>query len=790
MAAMGGNQLSTRWIQDWHGRDVAATTASLLFAAFLTAGMCLVGSCPNSFVQSTFSISRSVAFGHVTVLLLVPPLMHLATFWGRILSQYASVDDWCDWFLSIAIPYLLLVLVGILHRSKVLRSPYGSLRIVAGSGSGVVRLDTILPAAAALLASLALQYRYLIPLAHACSYQFMGVQPPAWMLSAYWTIATVALLAAAWLWGRRTSTTREPLLGEYQEDVVQLCLALTGLALGKGLGMPWNFTPLPILAFLGLSLWLSTRMLRYLSIFMFVIHAAAFVTFTYRFAGINQNMRLSFPGLDMTLIKFGMLVISASLLVGMAAGLAVRSTGGVLSSLVKRMDLTGILMVVYSVLLLDLELSLLEREANRELAGVTTTDEAASAESLYGFGWVCLTSAVLIGIAVFMKRVRILKPHSAWAVISLAAGKALSLYTHVMFVENGMSSRGSIVFIHSIVISVIFVILVAPSVFLAPVHLKTSSRYKLSLAGGSELPGSVRRTLLLYNFVFLPVVVLTAVSMLDPVLDALLGTYRESSSWMSFLAETIALWSLASLAMLNHYLPDGGGEFWKKLSALSFLGAMFLFFAGRMLSATGGGSNTRYVPTNPYVVASSIGGQLDSHNKRRTGGWGLLSACLASLLAMTKILELRERKSKTGVKDRFLLFRTLVFSLLFGGGVTWFIIVQTMSEAAWSFLVLTMISSMTLAFLGTVATVFGYFIELENFDEVEQLATTWVSVFPALLIVVCCHWTGRHSGSGSLLSFTFFFERLLLQLRQLLRPCALQFREFLCLWACDSRQHA
>jgi hypothetical protein len=732
-ASCVGTSQAVRWISDYQGRDVAATVAPLLFAALVVGGMVLVGSCTSSFLPNSTShessdnnksktlycISQTMAFAHATLLLLAPPLMHMATFWKRLFSSVSTNDDWCDWLMSLCIPYLLLAALGILHQSNMLVTPYGSLRLTAATmnTSTSALAHGLFQIGATLATSLALQQRYLIPLAHSFSYTVLGVTTPSWALSVYWTSATIALLAAGWLWGRTSTITGQLLLGEYQEDFVQLLLALTGLAIGKGCGAPWNFTPLPILAFLGLSIWLTTKMLRYLVIFLFVLHATAFVTFTYRFSGIDQLLHLSFPDCDLTLMNFGMLVISGSVLIGLVAGLAVRASGGFLAVTLRRIDLAGLCLIVYTVLLLDLELSLL------------------STTKLYSWGWGFFTSLSLISISLFMNRVHILKASSAWTVISLAVGKLLTLYTIATFTERGVYIDERRSFFDSILTSLVFMIILAPNVFLEQVHLKISSRNKRSLAGDSELPAPVRRTLFIYCFIFLPVVVTVAVEFLFPVIDALLSQYRDDSNQIFpkiplLLAVGVVIWSVAMLAMLHHFLPNGGGEYWQKFASLSFLVGIFLVFTASMLEW-----NVGYASSNPYVLASSLGATLQNRSKRRTGGWGLLSAFLASLLATTRTLELRERKSKTGVKDRFLLFRTIVFSLMFGGGATWFIVVQIMCESEWAFLVLTLISSLTIAFIGTIAGVLGYFIELENFDEVEQLAKTWIAAFPLFLAV-------------------------------------------------------
>lgn len=115
----------------------------------------------------------------------------------------------------------------------------------------------------------------------------------------------------------------------------------------------------------------------------------------------------------------------------------------------------GILLIVYTLLLLDLELSLVERKApSQELTGV---HDDTGQESMYSLGWGLFTSAVLIAMALFMKR--ILKERSTWAVISLAVDKALALYVDIVFIEDGVSPDNSTAFLHAIMIHAIMIAL-------------------------------------------------------------------------------------------------------------------------------------------------------------------------------------------------------------------------------------------------------------------------------------------------------------------------------------------
>jgi hypothetical protein len=71
----------------------------------------------------------------------------------------------------------------------------------------------------------------------------------------------------------------------------------------------------------------------------------------------------------------------------------------------------------------------------------------------------------------------------------------------------------------------------------------------------------------------------------------------------------------------------------------------------------------------------------------------------------------------------------MVFSVLFGSGVSWFITIQSMSREHILITTVTAIGCMVISFFGTVTSVLGYHLELENFDEVNQIARVWIGSF-------------------------------------------------------------
>jgi hypothetical protein len=184
--------------------------------------------------------------------------------------------------------------------------------------------------------------------------------------------------------------------------------------------------------------------------------------------------------------------------------------------------------------------------------------------------------------------------------------------------------------------------------------------------------------------------------------------------------------------MINHYLPDGGAEAWKRVAALAFLMGIGVAISAPALP---GDAKASLATSNPYASISSTGALLVTSGRTRMGGWGLVSATLATVLAIAGPLELRERRDGSRQKDTLVLFRLMVFSLMFGCGVSWFITLEFMSEEGFLAIFVTATACMAMSFFGTVVCVLGYFLELQNFDEAVQVAKVWAGAFPVFGIL-------------------------------------------------------
>lgn len=735
---------------DYWGIDRVATLLPYLFALTLAGGMFSLGCLPSSFAETeteesarqSYCIDTFEARSHSIILLLVPGTMHVLMFRQRILSRDAAWDELYDLILVWTIPYLLHCGLLLLQN---FRCPYKlSTKYFPDVREKTLRWSA-LPIAVSLLASLAAQQRYLIPLCHKVSYQFNGHDhPPTIVVMAFLTAATCCILFATWIWDRKSSVTGEFLFGEYHEDIVQLSISAGGMLFGKAFGIPWSLTPLPILGFLGLSVWASTRMLRYLAIFLFVFHAAAVVLFSYRFASIDIQIPLAVPGFDVSLSRLGNFEAISAVAIGLVAGFAVRPPGGIGASILKRVDVAGILLICYQVAMAALEITMLKRPVHHEKLGQETDSGVEDGGALYDHATALLTSLTVVSITVFMQRLKIISSKSSIVALSLGIAKAIAVVIDAsesdgkIRTETKQEQLAHRMFYRTLVGSLLLVAMMAPRAILTPIHLKTTTRHKRSLADGkpvASIPVSAVRNIMAYTLVILPASLLsTAPMVLTPLVMALSshyggGAYYKVAPPLSEMAGfALTLWGLASLFMLNYYLPDGGGETWKKASALTLLMGVGVVFSAPTIPDWIVGDSGLGV-SNPYAGISSLGTTLASQGRNRTGGWGILSASLATLLAITGPLELRERRHPSGRKDQYLLLRLMIFSVLFGSGVSWFITIQSMSQENFFELLVTALANMIVSFFGTVTCVLGYFLELENFGEVNQMAKIWAGAF-------------------------------------------------------------
>lgn len=736
------------------GEDGVALLVPIAFAFHLALGMLLVGSAASSIAGEGEDDRRGAkeADGkeekerHVCaihpregrklsyLLVFAPPLIHLASFRKRILFAYASYDDIFDFALVAAAPYTLHYLLAS-SPSVVDERWRRSLPWVLRAGTSPAEERTLrgaaVPMAFSLLGCMAFQHRYLVPLCARASYIINGhdgVVSPA-IASAFLTGGTILAYVTAWFFGRRNSSG-DFLLGEYHEDVFQLLLASSSICYGMSCRPQWSFLPIPMLFSESLALWIITKQLRYATLMAFVWFTVGTILVAFRLTFLNELVELLPGGRTVSLKKFAELAMYASMWLILLVGMVLRAQGGYAAKAMRQYDVTGIFLAVYGLILVVLEFALL-----REPMPLYSRDNLEVGRvAVYSPEIAYFTGFLIILITWHLKAQRLIKGGSVLASTSFAVGKMLSVLIGSSF-DVSTTSGGNpltMLFLRWSVASLLLIAIFAPHTMLHPIHIKISMKKRRdpSAKVTQDVPKNASWTVILYCAVVLPSVIVSSVRLvLEPLVGLLTG--RNGSGFSSpkmseIIGYSASLWGISVLSMINHFLPDGGMEVWRRVSALTFVMGLFISFSAPAFP----GSAPPYDESQLFQFDDSL------ENDAATGGWGLVSAFLAILLAMMGPLELREMKDASGRRDGRQLLRLMIFGMMFGCGLSWFITMQSMSKDIFVPIFVTTFSCMAMSTLGTVAAVMGFFLESTDFVEAEQIANVWVGVaFPVFFVI-------------------------------------------------------
>lgn len=734
--------------------DSSAVILPYIFAFQLALGIWLVGAAPsmlggNEVEQSktidgddkkdrldnapTFNCAIGPWEGRLLSNLLVfaPLIVHLVTFRQRFV-YYASYDDLYDFLLIATVPYIfhyLLASNGVFDE-RWRRSLIWLLKAGTSPVGGRTLRGAAVPMVVSLVSCIALQQRYLVSLCARASYIINGhdgVISPT-LASLFLTLGTLLAYVTIWFFGRQT-TEGEYLLGEYHEDVFQLLLGASAVSFGMSCSPPWTFLPVPMLAAESLALWVITKQLRYAMLTIFVFFTCGTILIAYRLTFLSETVEI-LPGIRIGLKSFAQMAMSTSFWLILLVGLVHRAPGGFLAEKMKKWDFTGICFSLYGLVLVALEFSLLRCPMplySRDSFEVGKVAVYSAATSYF-------TGLLVLVITWHMKRQKLISMGNAMVSASVAIGKMLAVLLEANVLDGDDSLR--MLLLRWAIATSLLVTIYAPYV-LKPVHVKMSVHAKRNLGPSgkptNDLPKNAFLTVVIYCAVLLPIVIVLSVRLLIEPLVGLLTGHNKAAFYMTSprLSEVIgysaSLWGLAVLQMIKHFLPDGGADVMRRLSALTFVMGLFLSFC----SPAGFGAS-QPVEDSLFKSVSS----LDVDDGSSSGGWGLISAFLAIILALTGPLDLRDVKSTSGKSDTKHLFRLMIFGILFGCGLAWLIVMQSMCKDIFIPIFVTAFSSMAMAFLGTIASVMAYFLETKDFSEAEQIANVWLGVaFPIFFLI-------------------------------------------------------
>jgi len=739
------------------GVDGMAILVPYVLAMHLTLGVLLVGSAPSSYPNSgtsedsknkekpstkshTCAIHPREGRKLSYLLVFLPPLIHLITFRQRITYSYASWDDVFDLILIATVPYTLHYLLASsnIFDERWRRSLPWFLQVGTSPAEGGERTlrGASVPMTISLLACMAFQHRYLVPLCARASYIMNGHDGiiSSTLATMFLTMGTILAYATVWFFGRK-NTAGDFLLGEYHEDAFQLLLAASAVSYGLSVGPTWTFLPVPMLLVESLALWIITKQLRYAVLMGFVFFTCGTILVAYRLTFLNEVVELLPGGMTVSLKKFADVAMYASMWLILFVGLVIRPPGGYGSEFMRKYDVTGICLAIYGLGLVVMEFALL-----REPMPLYSRDNfEVGRVAVYSPEISYFTGFLTILITWHLKAQKLIKEGSVVVSTSIVVGKMLAVLIEsspVVDAATGSDSLGML-FLRWAVSSLLLITITAPQYLLKPIHVKMSMNKRRDPSGHSlqGLPKNASLTVVLYCAVVLPLIIISSVRLvLEPLVGILTGHSSSTSPKLSeIIGYSASLWGISVLSMINHFLPDGGAEVWRRVSALTFVMGLFVSFSA---PAFPGSSPPSWDATTGNVLFQSVSSLDTAENDVATGGWGLVSAFLAILLAMAGPLELREIRDANGRRDTRQLLRLMIFGMMFGCGLSWFITMQSMSKDIFIPIFVTTFACMAMSTLGTVAAVMGFFLEAKDFIEAEQIANVWAGVgFPVFFVI-------------------------------------------------------
>ena len=422
--------------------------------------------------------------------------------------------------------------------------------------------------------------------------------------------------------------------------------------------------------------------------------------------------------------------MAASMILTYFVGLVHRAPGGILEKKMKQYDTRGICMAICSLFLVVLEFALLRcrmpvySRDNLEVGRV----------ALYSPTTAYFTGFLFLVIAWHLNRQKLTNVPCTIITCSFAMSKMLA----VLIEENLLDGDDSLlmIYIRWIVTTTLLITISAPYL-LRPVHLKLSAHLKWGYGSSGEpscaVPKNAFMKVLLYCAVVLPLVIIMSVRLvIEPVVIILIGYgnsafYVASPKLSEVIGYSLSIWGLSVLQMINHFLPDGGAYVVRRLSALAFVMGLLISFSAPAIPGTNS-------PDEDHIFKTMS--SMDTSDSNRSGGWGLISAFLAIVLAIIGPLELREVRNASGRKDTRQLLRLMIFGTMFGCGLAWFITMQSMNKDIFIPIFVTAFSTMAMSFLGTVATVMGFFLDAKDFGEAEHICNVWAGIgFPVFFVI-------------------------------------------------------
>ena len=441
----------------------------------------------------------------------------------------------------------------------------------------------------------------------------------------------------------------------------------------------------------------------------------------------NEHEVVIFPRiLKMSILRFSMLpLVAGACIFFVYSAASLQLSRHISCREPTSFNITSIMLGIYTFLLFIIEASLYHDK------GETTADEETYSEALI-FG----TGAILGVTVIWLKRLNTIGSFAALAIISVILSKATASMIEMQSLDEIQKDHEK--FILDALVCMAFCLTIGAPYFVLDPVLANSHSSRSKQAYGRSSPLSNSEMVVYVNgearFPVLPVIVycgillpcllaVTVPRILIPLSARLFGSDNICNPLPQFsnvMGYSLLLWGLLVLFMLRYYAPDGGFQCWRRSASASFIfGTALLSFAPTailpfMTKADG----------DPYSSMSSLSSTMVQEVK---GAWGLLSVIVSVLLALTCPLHLRSKISSK-----------IVFSCMFGCGISYFITSQLAENLSPKKFAYTIFTTSFTAFVQAFSSVKVYTADTRSIPKTIKFVrtSTAASLFFSLLIWV------------------------------------------------------
>jgi hypothetical protein len=394
-------------------------------------------------------------------------------------------------------------------------------------------------------------------------------------------------------------------------------------------------------------------------------------------------------------------------------------------------DFPGMMLLIYSLLLVVIE-GAMHYDKREE------TNETAYPKDL-----IFTTSIILLLLALKLQRDGAIGSLSATAVGSVSISKTISMLAGTKSLVA--TQNGHKLFLYNLVICILFCFVVSvPYLLLTPARSSNavvSSVVKKSrnLSTKGEVKSNQDAVVICYCGVILPVALSSVVpTIIMPAIETLCRDtyYRSLPTYSESFGYSIFSWGVTTLMVLRYSLPEGGLQGWRKIACAAFILGALLLIVGPITPFAREGANR-----NSFYPLSRVG--IGRSKRDINGAWGLIAATISILLSFAGPLRLassRGCKSNESTNTK----RAVIFSLLFGSGLSWFLTNQLVEDLTWREFVCVSLSTSLIGFLHTFSSILIYNVDGNNSERLirtahKSIATSFILVIFMILIDMFIH---------------------------------------------------